>query len=156
MSKHVIRNVEARTVFIAQLPMTNLPQAGRAPEPVRFLPRVLQTLLDLDALVWLDQLTQNACGANRRVKSLVTTALCIVHILADNPPVLKLERLLTEDVVCVDETVEDESASRVKIKLCFSNGGINRTAYWCVTSSRSVQGVKLELAAFTSQDRNKI
>lgn len=73
--------------------------------------RVLQALFDLDSLLGLDGFTKDHRILHRRIKGLVTTPLVVVDILANDPPVVRPEDLLAEDLIGVVQAVEDEPTS---------------------------------------------
>ena len=43
------------------------------------------------------------------VKRLVATSFAIIDIFSNHLPILKFENLLSEDVICMEQSVQDES-----------------------------------------------
>lgn len=91
-------------------PLLDFRHTRAAPEFLRFHCRVFETLLDLDPFVWPNQLAQNHSVTYRSIKRLVTSALAVVHILADYSPVALLEGRLAQDIIRVSKAVEDETS----------------------------------------------
>ena len=66
--------------------------------------------LDFDALECPDVLTENGDIVDGRHEGLVTPAIFVVDVLADDLPVVRVELVFANDIVGIGETVEDESA----------------------------------------------
>lgn len=101
-----LKHVQAVVLVVA--PLVQLNQAGHLPETRRTERRVLEALLDLDALVGLDDAVEDLRLFDGRQESLVAAALRIVDVLADDLPVVDVELVLAKDAVGVSEPVLDE------------------------------------------------
>lgn len=97
------------TVLIAAAPARRLGQAGLLPQLVGAVARVLEALLDLDALVRPDDGPEHRRVADGRDKGLVAAAVAVVDVLADHVPLFDVEDLLAQDGVGVRQAVEVES-----------------------------------------------
>jgi hypothetical protein len=89
-------------------PVANLNHAHHAPQHISLLPRILQALLDLYPLVSLDVRPKHRDVFDWRKEGLVAAAVLIVHIFANNAPLLLIEGGAAKNHVGVDKAVEDE------------------------------------------------
>lgn len=101
-----------RTILIRVIshgPALHLPQTGELEQPIGARGRILDALLDLNALVGSDGEAEDATVARGGQEGLVTSAVFVVDVLADDAPVGDVEDLLSVEDVGVCEAVEDES-----------------------------------------------
>lgn len=97
------------TVFLAVPPLGNFCHTGKLPELFGFCSRVLEALFDLNPLVGLDPLAHDGRVTHRGIEGLVPAALGVVHILANDAPVVLDEGRLPENPVGMTETIQDKS-----------------------------------------------
>jgi len=91
--------------------MANLGKSSRGPESVPFVGRVLEALLDLDALVTTDNFAKNDSVPYGRVEGSVAATLLIIHVFSNDLPVVLVEDLVPKDLVRLRETIENEPAA---------------------------------------------
>lgn len=72
--------------------------------------RIFQALLDLDAFMRFNDSSQNLDLSDRAVECLVSPAFVVVNVFTNDLPVIKVECLLSENAVRIDEAVKNESA----------------------------------------------
>lgn len=72
---------------------------------------VLEALLDLNSLMSLDDLAENVDVASGRIESLVAAAFNVVHVFTNDLPVIKVEDLGFENLICMTETIQNEPLS---------------------------------------------
>jgi hypothetical protein len=70
-------------------------------------------LLDLDSLIRLEGDVMEMDVTLWRIKRLVATTINVENILSDYVPVFEVECLLSEDSVCLKQSVQDEPISIV-------------------------------------------
>jgi hypothetical protein len=83
-------------------------QSGVVPQLCCSLGRVFQTLFDLDSLLRLEGDVMEIDVTLRRIKRLVATTINVENILSDYAPVFEVECLLSEDFICLKQSVQDE------------------------------------------------
>jgi len=98
-----------KTILLEVPPLGDLGHTGQLPELIGLRGGVLQALFHLDSLVGLNPLAHDGRVAHGGIKGLVPPALNIVHILADDPPILLDEGGFPEDSVGMAEAVQNES-----------------------------------------------
>lgn len=94
-------------------PPTNLLQPGVVPQLGCSLGGVFQTLFDLDSLVRFEDDVIEMDVTLWRIERLMTTTVNVVNILPDYIPVLDVENLLSENFICLQQSVQDESVKSV-------------------------------------------
>ena len=89
--------------------MGNLSEPCGLPQLAGALCRVFQALLDLYPIVGADELSQHDGVFERRIECLVASAVLIVYVLTDNPPLRIVECRFSENLIRVGEAIENES-----------------------------------------------
>lgn len=102
--------------MLVVLPPRNLSHASIVPKTLRSISRVLQALLDLDAVVSFDNGAEGLSLVQGRVEGAMAAALDVVDVLANDFPVIGSELVLADDLIGGGEAVEDESE---EVKLVF-------------------------------------
>lgn len=103
------------TVLIVNSPSLQPLKSREAEQLLGAQLRVLEALLDLDALKRPDTLAENSHVADGEDECLVTaTLVAVVDKLAMDSPVWQVEDLVVENSVGVDEAVQNESKTQGK------------------------------------------
>jgi hypothetical protein len=102
-----LRNIKIKllTILLAAPPLANLGHTCPLPELFGFGCRVLQALLHLDSLVGPDELAQDGRVTPRGIEGLVAAAFDIIHVFANDLPVVLGEGVLPEDPVGMTKAV---------------------------------------------------
>lgn len=95
-------------VAIICCPVCLLDQACSLQKLFAVFGREFETLFHLDAFSCRDLFTQNSHIAHRGVEGLVVSALDIVDVLANDGPVVQLEGVLSQNLICSQEAIEYE------------------------------------------------
>lgn len=121
------------TILLAVPPLGNLGHASPLPKLFSLGCRVLQALFDLDSVVGPDELAQDGRVASGGIKGLVAAPFGVVHILANDLPVVLDKGVLPEDPVGMAEAVQDKpgfvSASPYEL-----NAGVGEAYSWVIPS----------------------
>lgn len=83
-------------------------QSRSLPELRGIVEWIFQALFDLNSFSGFDLHAFDADVTNGSAEGLVTAALCVKHILADDFPICEPEHFFVVDFICVGQAVEDE------------------------------------------------
>lgn len=107
--------IKLLTILIIRVPRSHPLKSCRVPELLGARRGVLEALLDFDALEGFDALAEDGYIAKRGDEGLVTAAVFVVDILADDFPGFGVKDFLVEDFVGVGEAIQDESFDGVSV-----------------------------------------
>lgn len=89
--------------------MISLLQPGSMPELGGFLGGIFQALFDPNPFSCFEIDAIEADIANGRVEGLVATTVMVIYIFPNDFPVVKLEDLLSQDVIYMKQPIENKS-----------------------------------------------
>lgn len=112
------------TIVVNLSPARHLLEPSQLPHLVGAGGRVLETLLDLDALIRGDVDAEDADVADGDDEGLVAAAVAVVDVLAYDLPVGEVEDLAVEDGIGVGEAVEDEPGRACVRTHCVKGVGV--------------------------------
>jgi hypothetical protein len=85
------------TIFLPPGPIADLGKSSQGPQPSTFLGRIFETLLDLNAFVAANELSQDDGVLERRVEGFMASTLLVIYVLTNHLPVMLVKDVISKD-----------------------------------------------------------